>query len=70
MNIDWTIIGTIIGATALIYSMLRNIRSDITKLDDDVKGWVKHLTAVQAEQSKRTDKLHEMFYDVVKKHRQ
>jgi uncharacterized protein YoxC len=66
------IIGSAIAIIGFNYGIMHNLKSDvdnrldkldtrIDKLDNKIDGWTKHLTAMQGEQSKRTDKLYEMF---------
>lgn len=61
---------TIIG---FLYAFFNRLDADIKGVKDDLKGWTLHLTAMQAEQAKRaytlhqrTDKLYEMFYELLK----
>lgn len=83
-NCDWTLIisaiGTVITTVGLIYGIMRNFKNDINdhldkldkridKLDVDVKntntkfdGWFKS-------QNERTDRLYEMFVELLKEKR-
>ncbi len=91
MELDWTIIGsaaTVIGIIITILSTIlgfmwkslngkfEKIDAHILKVENDFQGWIKHLTAMQAEQSKktdsmnaRTDQLYQMFCDLLKEQR-
>lgn len=53
-----------------------DLKTDIKEVKEDLKGWARHLTTMQAEQAKRTDKmnersdkLYEMFYELLKESR-
>ena len=78
---DWIQVFTIIGTlTAIIGTLGAFTFWSFNKLDTDIKGvgyhisdvnnrldgWIKHSIAVQAEQSKRTDQLYQMFIDLLK----
>ena len=73
-----TIIGSAFAVIGFVYSFIRNLKNDLdTKIDrlekslfgtnDKLDGFMKHSIAMQAEQSKRTDKLYEMFYNLLEK---
>lgn len=53
---DWIQVFTIIGVIVAFFYWIHN---DISSFKSSTDGWIKHLTAMQAEQSKRTDKLNE-----------
>jgi len=71
---NWQDILTIVGSLgAFTFWMFNRLDSDIKSLDVTIKGTndkmdgsLRHLTAMQAEQSKRTDKLYQMFIDLLK----
>lgn len=75
---DWLQVFTIIGVIAGIsYWQFQKLDSDIKNVANSLDGWTKHLTAMQSEQSKRmdkmherTDKLYEMFLELVKQNKQ
>lgn len=65
-----TIIGTLGG---MMYWMKTDLKENIQALDVDVKqnkasldGWSKHITAMQAEQSKRIDQTNHRIDDTYK----
>lgn len=64
---DWvqviTIILSLAGFTGWIFNKLDN---DIRGVSDRLDGYVKHSTAMFSEQSKRTDRLYQMFIDLLK----
>ncbi len=69
-----TVIGTGILVAGFIYMIIRDLKIDVgqrfekmdSRLDfgnDKLEGWIKHSIAMQSEQSKRTDKLYEMYVE-------
>lgn len=78
---DWLQVLTIIGAIgAFMWYFLTRLEKDIGRLENDIgrldsnneslkssfESWTKHIVAMQAEQGKRTDKLYQMFVDLLK----
>ena len=61
-----TIILSIIGTLgAFMFYMFSKLDKDITDVRNDLSGWTRHLTAMQAEQSKRTDLLNKRLDDTM-----
>ena len=59
---------TVIAALGgFIFYVFQRLEADIGKIDSRLEGWMKHSIAIQAEQSKRTDKLYEMFRETDQK---
>lgn len=54
-----TIISIIGTLGTFMYWQYQKLDSDIKNVANSLDGWTKHLTAIQAEQSKRIDKMHE-----------
>jgi hypothetical protein len=71
---DWTMITTILGVNVamiafiagFIFWIFNKLDADVNAVGDRLDGWMKHSIAIQAEQAKRTDKLYEMFIDLLK----
>lgn len=61
-----TIVVAILGVGTFLGIFLNKMDNDIRDVRNDLGGWVKHIVALQAEQSKRTDNLHQMIYDLLK----
>lgn len=59
---DWTQAFIIIGVLgAFTFWLFTKLDKDITDTKNSLDSSIKHLTAMQAEQSKRTDKLYDIF---------
>ncbi len=68
---DWTqtltiIISIIGGLGTFMFWMFNKLDNDIKIVSNELSGWTKHLTAMQAEQSKRTDALHEHIAELIR----
>jgi hypothetical protein len=64
---DWIQVITIIGVLGtFMFWMFNKLDKDLSDFKISMDGWIKHMTAMQGEQSKRTDKLYEMFIDLLK----
>ena len=58
-----TIIGTLGGFMFWIFNKLD---TDIKSVDSKLDSWIRHSSAMNAEQAKRTDRLYQMFVDLLK----
>lgn len=64
---NWQDVITIVGSLgAFMFWMFNKLDADIKSSNEVMQGNIRHLTAMQAEQSKRTDKLYQMFVDLLK----
>lgn len=64
---DWIQAFTIIGVLgAFTFWLFNKLDTDIKGVKNEMDGWTKHIVAMQAEQGKRTDKLYQMFVDLLK----
>ncbi len=62
-----TIISIIGTLGTFMYWQYQKLDSDINNVANSLDGWTKHLTAMQASQSKRTDDLYNVIIDMLKK---
>lgn len=46
---------------------IKSLRNDMISMNNEFSAWTKHLTAMQAEQSKRTDGVYNFILDILKK---
>ncbi len=46
---------------------IKSLRNDMILMNNEFSGWTKHLTAMQASQSKRTDELYSVIIDMLEK---
>lgn len=73
-SVNVAVIGIFCGLMFWLFGKLdkdiRNLREDLLGINNELAGWSKHLTAMQAKQSERTDKLYEMFIELVKQNKQ
>jgi len=74
----YTILGICVGIVSIISGIvfwlinkldndIKSLRTSVEGINTSMNGWVQHLTAMQAEQSKRTDRLYQMFVDLLEK---
>ncbi len=65
-----TLLGTTITIIGFVYSFLRNFKFDIQgqilRLDNDIKSLRDHLKSHALEANQRTDRLYQMFIDLLK----
>lgn len=67
---DWNQALAIIGTLgAFIFWIFTKLDNDIKSVDTKLDNWIRHSSAIQAEQSKRTDRLYQMFIDLLKENR-
>lgn len=74
----YTILGIAVGIVSIISGIvfwlinkldndIKSLRTSVEGINTSMNGWIQHMTAMQAEQSKRTDRLYQMFVDLLEK---
>ena len=72
---DWTQVLTIIVTLGAIFGWflsrldkdIMSLKNDLSGMQIETSGWVKHIVAMQAEQSKRTDELYKVILRMLEK---
>jgi CHASE3 domain sensor protein len=74
----YTILGIAVGIVSIISGIvfwlinkldndIKSLRTSVEGINTSMNGWIQHMTAMQSEQSKRTDRLYQMFVDLLEK---